>query len=164
MIPVFDGSRLREIRERRCLTLKDVASRIGVRKSSVSNWELGRHIPSSKRILPLAEALSCSASEFFSGPQPVSDVVAREATTAPLSPFPEALLTFDAMPHELDVMIELLGTAREEFLGDEEPLSTERARMANDNLWGAELGLQHLHDAYRRWVDDQYKSLKEEVK
>ena len=75
-----------------------------------------------------------------------------------------ALQKFDHALHELDVMIELLGTAREEFLGGGERLTKERAEMVNENLWAAELGLQHLHDAYRRWVDDQYKALKKEVK
>ena len=74
-----------------------------------------------------------------------------------------ALQTLDAMLNELDAMIGLLCTAREEFLAGGEPLTKARAEMANNNLWAAEIGLQHLHDAYRRWADDQYKKLREEV-
>lgn len=168
----FNGSNLREIRERRCLTLQELALRVGTTKGSVSRWELGHCRPNANRTLALADALSVNVSDFFTP---------RNQDSPPLAPFPkdtpdpaalplpkpdpaDALQKFDCALHELGAMIDLLCTAREEFVGGGEALTEARAELANTNLWAAELGLQHLHDAYRRWVDDQYKALKKEVK
>lgn len=51
------GERIRELRERRNLTLQQLAERIGVSHQSVQSWETGKSAPKNKRLQQIAQAL-----------------------------------------------------------------------------------------------------------
>ncbi|MGW7196846.1 helix-turn-helix transcriptional regulator [Streptomyces chryseus] len=52
-VPSFSGQWLREQRNARGLTQKQVAEMLGVTHISVSNWENGRYLPSAVNLLCL---------------------------------------------------------------------------------------------------------------
>lgn len=67
------GARLKELRNRRGLTLESVARPLGVTRSCVSQWERGRSAPGAKYFERLAETLDTSVAYLLTGatdPQP----------------------------------------------------------------------------------------------
>jgi transcriptional regulator with XRE-family HTH domain len=50
----FNGEKLRELRENRGWTVRDMALQLGVAPSAVSRWESGTHSPYKKRQLQIA--------------------------------------------------------------------------------------------------------------
>jgi transcriptional regulator with XRE-family HTH domain len=62
------GPRLRRFRERRELTLQDVATRTGISKSTLSRLESGQRRPSLELLLPLAEAYHLPLDELVGAP------------------------------------------------------------------------------------------------
>jgi transcriptional regulator with XRE-family HTH domain len=61
------GEKLRSVRERRSLTLREVAGRAGVSESLVSQVERGRVTPALETLLSLCEALDVDPAFLFSG-------------------------------------------------------------------------------------------------
>jgi transcriptional regulator with XRE-family HTH domain len=61
------GGRIRSVRERRSLTLKDVAEKAGVSESLVSQIERNRVSPAIDTLLALADALEIDFDYLFSG-------------------------------------------------------------------------------------------------
>jgi transcriptional regulator with XRE-family HTH domain len=59
------GDNLYRRRQELDLTLKDVATQIGVSEASVSRWEHGLHPPRLRHQVALSQALGCPASELF---------------------------------------------------------------------------------------------------
>lgn len=59
------GRRLRRERERRCLSVADVADRAGCTTTDVYRWELGYHEPRAGTLIKLARAVGCSPGVFF---------------------------------------------------------------------------------------------------
>jgi DNA-binding XRE family transcriptional regulator len=59
------GLRIRQVREARRWTQRDLAARMGVDTSLVSRWENGETLPAFHRLLLLAEVLGIEAGEFF---------------------------------------------------------------------------------------------------
>ena len=59
------GSRIRKYREARCFTQKELAQRLGVSNSRVSNWEQGINRPDADILAKLCRALSVSPSELL---------------------------------------------------------------------------------------------------
>lgn len=59
------GSRIRYFRELRGLNQKELAGRIGVSNSRVSNWEQGINRPDADTIVLLCRALEVSADELL---------------------------------------------------------------------------------------------------
>ena len=59
------GSRIRKYREERKLTQKELAQRIGVSSSRVSNWEQGINRPDADTIAKICKALTVSPSELL---------------------------------------------------------------------------------------------------
>ena len=51
---------LRQIRELRGLTLKELAEQIGQTEGSIAHYETGRRMPNYETLLKLGEALNCS--------------------------------------------------------------------------------------------------------
>lgn len=58
---------LRNLREAKGLTQRELAERIGVSDKAVSKWETGRGLPDIGLLTALAEALGVSITELFAG-------------------------------------------------------------------------------------------------
>ena len=56
---------LRELRERRGLTQKDLADKLSLSNKTISKWENERSIPDVFTLLKLAELLDCALDDFF---------------------------------------------------------------------------------------------------
>jgi transcriptional regulator with XRE-family HTH domain len=91
LLDAFDseqlGARLRQLREERGLTLREVGRRVGVSTSAVSQIERGVLRPSVNRLFALVTALDAGLVDVFGGPaaapQPVLDgYVVRRAVEA----------------------------------------------------------------------------------
>ena len=61
---IFFPKKFKEARERRGMTRKDLAEKLGVAESSVLNWEHGNHAPRIAMIHRIAEFFRCSEEEF----------------------------------------------------------------------------------------------------
>jgi transcriptional regulator with XRE-family HTH domain len=61
------GARVREIRNERGLTLKDLSAIVGVSDQQLSKAETGKNTMSATRIYELAVAFDVSPSAFFEG-------------------------------------------------------------------------------------------------
>lgn len=61
---IFFPKKFKEARERRGMTRKDLAEKLGVAESSVLNWEHGNHAPRIAMIHHIAEFFRCSEEEF----------------------------------------------------------------------------------------------------
>jgi|GEM_PF-1888637 len=61
------GNHIREIRQLKGLTLKDVAKRMGVSNQFVSNYELGKRKLSWPTAIQFAEAFECEPMEIIKG-------------------------------------------------------------------------------------------------
>ncbi len=57
---------IEEKRVRMGLTQKDLAEIIGVDRTTVGKWELGRSIPRVEKLLALAKTLNCSIEDVYS--------------------------------------------------------------------------------------------------
>lgn len=53
------GQKIKVARSVRGVTQKQLASKIGASQSSISNWELGREVPSLLSLAKIALALGC---------------------------------------------------------------------------------------------------------
>jgi len=63
------GGTIKALREKRNLTQKALADRLGVSDKAVSKWETGRGLPDLSLLEPLGAALGVSVAELFSGEQ-----------------------------------------------------------------------------------------------
>lgn len=61
------GSAVRELREKKKLTQKQLAERLCVSDKTISKWETGRGLPDVSLLEPLAAALDVSVMELLSG-------------------------------------------------------------------------------------------------
>jgi len=59
--------RLRAIRQRRGLTLAQLAERLGVTEGAVSHWETRRRLPSIEQVERIAVALEVDVAELVAG-------------------------------------------------------------------------------------------------
>jgi transcriptional regulator with XRE-family HTH domain len=73
---------IRAARRRAGLSQAELAELLGVRQSSVSQWERGSTKPSTVHLLALASALHCSLLDF-SGPAPAGAAPARAEALEP---------------------------------------------------------------------------------
>ena len=62
---VFQGATLRTLRERRSLTLRALAQRLGVTYQAVHNWEKGTNDPSADLLPALASELGCEIGDLY---------------------------------------------------------------------------------------------------
>lgn len=58
-------NRLREYRERSCLTQEALAARTGVTRQTIISIEGGRYVPSLELALRLAKAFGCRVEDLF---------------------------------------------------------------------------------------------------
>lgn len=73
------GERLRQLRQSRGLSIREVARRCGISHVSISLIERGRHSPSVSSLKSVLEALETTLSAFFSDPLPDSAPVIYRA-------------------------------------------------------------------------------------
>lgn len=59
------GSNIRKIRKLRGISQEELAERIGLTRSQISNIESGRRSTSAKRMSQIAEVLKCRVSDFY---------------------------------------------------------------------------------------------------
>jgi transcriptional regulator with XRE-family HTH domain len=64
--PVFDGSKLLDLRLAKGMTLAALAGELKVSAAAVSKWERGRCSPEIDNALKLAEVLECKIESLFS--------------------------------------------------------------------------------------------------
>ena len=58
-------TRLSEIRKSAGLTQQQLADFIGVKRTTLSMWEIGENTPPTKYLLSLAEALGCTVEDLL---------------------------------------------------------------------------------------------------
>ena len=59
--------RLKEIREEKQLTQKQLANQLGVKQNSISQWETGRSYPSVEILIKLSDLFGCTIDELVKG-------------------------------------------------------------------------------------------------
>ena len=59
------GKNLRDIRKENNLTIKQLASQLGVKYQSISNWELNKNIPNIEIIIKIAKHFNVSLEEII---------------------------------------------------------------------------------------------------
>lgn len=62
---MFNTEKLRELRERKGLTTKQLGEMVGCNGSFITHLEVGRKEPSGRLLHYLAEALGCSMDDFY---------------------------------------------------------------------------------------------------
>ena len=62
--------RIHDLRKSQGLTQGQLAEKLDVRISTVSQWENGQRAPSARLLPALAAALGCSIDELFAAPEP----------------------------------------------------------------------------------------------
>lgn len=61
------GETIKRLREKKCLTQKELADRLAVSDKTVSKWETGRGLPDISILTELASALSVTVPELLTG-------------------------------------------------------------------------------------------------
>jgi transcriptional regulator with XRE-family HTH domain len=87
-VSVNVGSRLRELREARKVSMRGLATKSGLSANALSMIERGRTSPSVSTLYKLAEALGVPITEFFGPPSIKSDIIlikADERTRIPIT-------------------------------------------------------------------------------
>lgn len=82
------GPRIRAWRKRRGLTMVQLAQKISVSQSAVSQWETGREAPARENLVRLASALELSVAALLGEREPVASTLAPSVETAGLAPMP----------------------------------------------------------------------------
>jgi transcriptional regulator with XRE-family HTH domain len=62
---VFQGATLKSLRQRRRLTLRALAQRLGVTYQAVHNWEKGINDPSAELLPVIAQELECEIGDLY---------------------------------------------------------------------------------------------------
>jgi transcriptional regulator with XRE-family HTH domain len=76
MIEISLGQRLRELRDKADLSLRELAKRIGISSPFLSDIELGRRFPSEEILAKLAHALNVSLEDLkqYDNREPIADL------------------------------------------------------------------------------------------
>jgi transcriptional regulator with XRE-family HTH domain len=76
MIEISLGQRLRELRDKADLSLRELAKRIGISPPFISDIELGRRFPSEDILKKLARALNVSLEDLkqYDNREPIADL------------------------------------------------------------------------------------------
>jgi transcriptional regulator with XRE-family HTH domain len=76
MIEISLGQRLRELRDKADLSLRELAKRIGISSPFLSDIELGRRFPSEEILAKLARALNVSREHLkqYDNREPIADL------------------------------------------------------------------------------------------
>jgi transcriptional regulator with XRE-family HTH domain len=62
---LFQGATLKTLRQRRKLTLRALAKRLGVTYQAVHNWEKGTNDPSAELLPIIAQELGCEIGDLY---------------------------------------------------------------------------------------------------
>jgi len=76
------ANRLRTLRKSRRLTMKEVATKLGVPSTTYREWEYGRSIQGAEPYLKLAEVLAVSLRELLGGAKSDSRKIWRDLEAA----------------------------------------------------------------------------------
>ncbi|BCR36594.1 helix-turn-helix domain-containing protein [Mariniplasma anaerobium] len=57
--------RLKEFRETKNLSQRELAQRLGITQAYYWKWEIGKSFPNAKQILKLCDTLECSPNDLF---------------------------------------------------------------------------------------------------
>lgn len=60
-----DLLRIRKMRERKGLSQAELAQRLNVSQSAVTQWETGTRLPATKNLIEIAKVLECTIDELF---------------------------------------------------------------------------------------------------
>ena len=63
----ISGTMVKELREKKKLTQKDLAEKLRISDKTISKWETGKGLPDITLVAPLAEALGISVADLFAG-------------------------------------------------------------------------------------------------
>jgi transcriptional regulator with XRE-family HTH domain len=131
---MFQGATLKSLRQRRRLTLRALAPRLGVTFQAVHNWEKGTNDPSAALLPIIAQELGCEIEDLYLG------------TVPPRSPMAQISVADQDFLQELFAALLLEGVPRQ---SDEEArelaarLVTE-ARTPPDGATGVSAGAEAL--------------------
>ncbi len=59
------GEKLKELRKRNGMTQKQLADKLGVKLSTIGNWEAGYNLPKGARLVEIAKSLDCPIDYLF---------------------------------------------------------------------------------------------------
>jgi transcriptional regulator with XRE-family HTH domain len=121
------GSRLRQFRDERHMTLSELAAKSGISKGYISSLETGEHErrPSGRVLYSLAEALGVT----------MSDLMGRKLLPAATPDIPESLLEFSRQAKLSEADTTMLASIR--FRG-EQPKTVDRWRYIYDSIRNSE--------------------------
>lgn len=71
------AKKIKTLRKARGMTQEQLADRLGVKRSTISNYEIGRRSPHIKELEAISEALGVSLEYFGIGGNQVFDLIAR---------------------------------------------------------------------------------------
>ena len=109
------GDQVRVLRQRQHISQAELARRIGMRPGPMNNIEQGRHVPSGRVLIRLADALGVSVDELLGRP-PATPGLLREPSTpylvsappaAASIPHANAVTLSDDPPHDADLRAQL---------------------------------------------------------
>lgn len=63
--------KLKELREKKCLTIEELSQAVGIRMQDLQSWENGEGEPDSKELILLANFFMCSPEQLLEKPLPV---------------------------------------------------------------------------------------------
>lgn len=83
----YDGAMLRQIRQQRRMTQRELGTRIGVREEvaqqTISSWEKGGVVPHTNTLPLLAAVLECTITDLFSAAHDTRSSDTAEDTETP---------------------------------------------------------------------------------
>lgn len=56
---------IKELRKKQDITQKELAEKLGIERSKISQWETGYCLPKVTELPKIAKALNCNISDFF---------------------------------------------------------------------------------------------------
>ena len=60
---------LKQIREEKGISQKELANALGVTESAISHWESGRYLPTADKLPMMAKILDCTIDALFTNPK-----------------------------------------------------------------------------------------------
>lgn len=106
----ISGTMLKELREKRNLTQKELAEKLRISDKTISKWETGKGLPDITLVAPLAEALGISVAELFAGEYAVNDN--RSANVKNLSFTPVLFAAISSPPSAKAIIIAAASNCR----------------------------------------------------
>lgn len=146
---------IKQLREMRGLTQKELADAIGVRPQNMNNYETGIRSPGYKTLPELAEKLHASAAYLIGQPEllPVYDPIAQATTLCPIISS-DTLTHADGSPYGVYYLVEHSGIE-----GVLAVILADGVQFVPDNDWRHDqqpLTVDAIADT--RWMDNAARS------